>query len=97
VSGTDLLCQGIKDLSSSAHLPSLKRESSGSRSFEAVHAGFEGGDVGFERSDALIELRKREAHERSHFFEFVPEFAPQILQFVPNCRVAFRDLTDITP
>ena len=70
-------------------------EELGPAGFEAVHAGFQSGDVRFEGVDTLVELRKSKPHKSPQFFELVTNLLAMFLQLMPNSGVAFRNLADV--
>ena len=69
----------------------------GSNGFETIHGRFQGGNVRFKRGDSLVELRRQQPHQCSRFLKFVPELLTGSVQFMPDCRVSFSDLSDVAP
>ena len=45
----------------------------------------------------MIQLGKRQPHERSHFLKLVPKLVPHVLEFVADDRMAFCDLSHVAP
>ena len=65
--------------------------------FKSIQAGSESRNIRFECRNSLVELRKRQPHQCSRFFKFVPELFTVSVQFMRDRTVPFGELSDVAP